>query len=453
MSDRLASKQRFTVKSDNQISHKSRESDFDKRRRDGEIPDVKEPVKRRRLKVKVKTGKVKGVSEGEMVDNILQASVVDDEMDVVDDVEVDTDPLPLPKAWKVVEELFLAIETVFGREKRKIVPFFKLRESVELISRRKLTIDRLEKIAYVAKKCYIFTINQIENDDGVSEELCIQSTAYLPDDPSEVSENIRYRRTRFSEKLYNQLKRKHKYFVSKMKPKPADHIIEKAGDPDTWHPSFPLETMKIKNFPIPKVEKKSNTFITSEQVEEKLIGEHHPEMLKRKKYKETLDLIKSGQDNELSQTLMEENIPSGLEMVDRSTIAAARLREKINQQNTSEEYIAIQNKIMMLSRLPKICDIVFWYYFSNSKTIYPLSTIVEHIAYSMPNLVKKKGEVERHLDLFLSECPGSFKIMEINDTSYLKALTKDPVLHKEWKAHLEQTYQNEVESRNTNFTL
>lgn len=153
--------------------------------------------------------------------------------------------LPLPYSYKQLSEIFRCCDTVVSMlfNRKEVCTFAKLKPSVEEMSKKRFSKEKLGQIKAVFPDSYIFTQERLLQRGGTSSDYQLVVAPQFPIGAGTTDTMspafLLERRRRFHTLLLLQVKQHHQKFLSGLMPP----VVVSAEAITRWHPKFPLDSV------------------------------------------------------------------------------------------------------------------------------------------------------------------------------------------------------------------
>jgi len=210
-----------------------------------------------------------------------------------------------------------------------------------------------------------------------------------------------------------------------------------------WHKDFPLED--IPDIPLatlpespnsPFKQKSQQKFSTIEELDNLIMGEDHPELMKKRDLVRDLGHFQND-IKDLSirpDVILGKQVPEELRNVAPDIIYKARLQEQQQINEESLGTVAARQQQYLLNRLPLLCDMIWSYFCSLGKSIMPFDAVITHLSSTYRTPISKQ-DVEVQMEMLLKLASQWCMIKSIDNKSWIK-IVKDSKVFVEMRKSL-----------------
>ncbi|KAG7159671.1 DNA replication factor Cdt1-like [Homarus americanus] len=361
-------------------------------------------------------------------------------------VEKPSDELVLPYKYRLIKEVFRAIDTVVSllHNRQEVITYSKLKPAVQEMLRRAFQEKYLGQIKTVFPLAYIFKqeSNKYHKNTGARDkpsnpyELTVTANlAYKPSSTQNLAsrfdevarpENSKFRkmdsivmverRNIFHNSLVDILRNHHDEFLQSLDPP----IISSGMNIKRWHPSFPLEDMPdIEEAPLPQPPI-AEKFETARDILDKA---------------QDLFSVNSRMEKAMKELAAKTPVkvePAPVPVAKPANIAAAlkgiRAREAAQIARDMTRSSGENKELEMLSRLPEISRIMRNIFITEKKAALSWEVVAAKVTASYSSMLGA-NEVDSHLNLLIKVVPGWCTVHKVRNGIFLK-INKNEQLSK-----------------------
>lgn len=360
-----------------------------------------------------------------------------------------TPSLPLPHHYRLIGEMFRAMETVVALlyNRNEKITFKKLKPSVQEMLKKSFTEKHVAQIKHLVPDFYDFKLEKNKNFSNTSQketfELVISPN--FPNGIKTMNPTVLLERRRyFYDSLLKLLKKQHAKFCSTLEPPiviPDNKLVR-------WHAEFDLDQIpeiETAKLPLPSTEKYSSAqdvltkardlFKCNTKMERAL------EKLAQAKARgfteeEKVALgIKQAPKSASASTQTSQPSTSGIQLLNPAfRNLPASLLEKVKAKQAAKALAAMtrssesDQKYLTYSRLPDLAKTLRNIFVTERKNVLALNVVLSKLDSSFKSNVLA-SDLLRDIKLLAEEAPEWIKLHDVRNATYLK-LDKNADLKK-----------------------
>ncbi|CAL8097585.1 unnamed protein product [Orchesella dallaii] len=355
--------------------------------------------------------------------NLAQKTPIEEEKG---DVDMDLS-LPLPFNFKILKELFIAVETVVTimKGRKEIITFPKVKANVlELVRKVALREKHLAQMLTVLPGCYTLSLEKIGKETHI--RICIEEENLTPS-------VICTRRKDFHTNLLKICEKAHTKFLTEKLVPPI--IIPDGKQITRWHPRFNIDEVpdiKPENGILP-VKPEADKLSSAREViarAQNILENANPKM--KEAVKNMLEKQNQGGSQEggsggeskgvkmkLSSSASASTL-KGLKGVSQSLLEKIRNREREKLLIEMTRSPAESKKLLMIKRLPNFVKIIRNLMVAEKKVALPFDIVVDRVSHSLQSM--SKVDTSSHLRFLVTVLPNWIKVIKLShsELEYIK---------------------------------
>ncbi|XP_050420554.1 DNA replication factor Cdt1-like isoform X2 [Adelges cooleyi] len=337
---------------------------------------------------------------------------------------VESNALPLPLKYRILNELFKAMETVtsmmFSRKEK--ITFTKLQRGVQQMTRNNFTEHHLAQIKSVVPEMYSYSLVK-SLKDKISFELVI-----TPVYGSAKQENVdlikltTQRKKTFSNTLLDIMKNFHQDYLSNLIPP----IVIDKNKITRWHPEFDVESVAdIKPSPLPKIEIGKPKITSTKDI----LDQSHQLFAYNNRLNRTLATMTEEQQSlpktKASTDDAKNALHSALKGIPKSLLLKIQAKQVEKAKELMTRSVVQLDEDRMMSRLPEIARRIRTYFVQMQKNIMPLKKVTEQLKQSYPEALTEY-DWKTHLNLLQDKVPQWIVLKVLDGIEHVKVDKKIP---------------------------
>ncbi|CAH1721518.1 unnamed protein product [Aphis gossypii] len=316
---------------------------------------------------------------------------------------VDSKTLPLPLKYRILDELFKAVETVssmmFVRKEK--ITFNKLKRGVQHMTRKNFTELHLAQIKTVVPDFFKFVLAKSPKEKSNYELVIIPSYGTKNEDNIDLIELTIRRKKAFSNALLDIMKEHHEKYLNSLIP---PIVIEK--DKITrWHPEFDVETAKdIIPSTLPKIEINKAKIETAKD----LLDKSHALFAYNNRLNRTVNTMnnenKSLPEKKFPTTDAKDALKGALKGIPKSFLKKIQEKQAQKAKELMTRSVGQLDEDRMMNRLPDIARRMRTYFVQLQRNVMPFKKVIDQLKQSYPEAMTDE-DWKAHLNLLQEKVP------------------------------------------------
>ncbi|XP_060878814.1 LOW QUALITY PROTEIN: DNA replication factor Cdt1-like [Metopolophium dirhodum] len=315
----------------------------------------------------------------------------------------DSKALPLPLKYRILDELFKALETVssmmFSRKEK--ITFNKLKRGIQQMTRKNFTELHLAQIKTVVPDLFKFALVKSPKEKSSFELVITPNYGSVNEDNINLIELTTQRKKTFSNALLDILKEHHEKYLCKLTPP----IVIAKDKITRWHPEFDVETVEdIIPSTLPKIEINKPKIVTAKD----LLDKSHSLFV----YNNRLNRTVTTMNNE-NKNLTEKKFPTtdaknalegALKGIPKSFLLKIQEKQAEKAKELMTRSVGQLDEDRMMNRLPDIARRMRTYFVQLQRNVLPFKKIIGQLKQSYPESMTDQ-EWKAHLNLLQEKVP------------------------------------------------
>ncbi|XP_025201253.1 DNA replication factor Cdt1-like [Melanaphis sacchari] len=316
---------------------------------------------------------------------------------------VDSKTLPLPLKYRILDELFKAVETVssmmFVRKEK--ITFNKLKRGVQHMTRKNFTELHLAQIKTVVPDFFKFALIKSPKEKSNYELVIIPNYGLNDEDNIDLIKLTTRRKKAFYNALLDIMKEHHEKYLNTLIP---PIVIDKEKI-TRWHPEFDVETVKdIIPSTLPKIEIKKPKIETAKD----LLDKSHVLFAYNNRLNRTLTTM-----NNENKSLPEKKFPStdaknalkgALKGIPKSFLKRIQEKQAQKAKELMTRSVGQLDEDRMMNRLPDIARGMRTYFVQLQRNVMPFKKVIDQLKQSYPEAMTDE-EWKAHINLLQEKVP------------------------------------------------
>ncbi|XP_060834243.1 DNA replication factor Cdt1-like [Rhopalosiphum padi] len=316
---------------------------------------------------------------------------------------VDSKTLPLPLKYRILDELFKAVETVssmmFVRKEK--ITFNKLKRGVQHMTRKNFTELHLAKIKTVVPDFFKFALVKSPKEKSSYELVIIPNYGSSNEDNIDLIEQTTRRKKAFTNALLDIMKEHHDKYLNSLIPP----IVIDKDKITRWHPEFDVETAKdIIPSTLPKIEINKPKIETAKD----LIDKSHALFAYNNRLNRTLKTMnienKSVPEKKFPSTDAKNALKGALKGIPKSFLLRIQEKQAQKAKELMTRSVGQLNEDRMMDRLPDIARGMRTYFVQLQRNVMPFKKVVDQLKQSYPEAMTDE-EWKAHFNLLQEKVP------------------------------------------------
>ncbi|KAL4143537.1 hypothetical protein QTP88_005856 [Uroleucon formosanum] len=295
----------------------------------------------------------------------------------------DSKPLPFPLKYRILDELFKAMETVssmmFTRKEK--ITFNKLKRGVQYMTRKNFTEFHLAQIKTVVPDLFKFALVKSPKEKFSHELVIVPDYGSKDEDTIDLVELTIRRKKIFYNSLLDIMKEHHTKYLNTLIPP----IVIDKNKITRWHPEFEVESVKdIIPSTLPKIEINKPKLETAQD----LLDKSHALFAYNNCLNRTLTTI-----NNENKIIAEKKLPStdpknalkrALKGIPKSFLLKIQEKQAAKAKDLMTRSVDQLKEDRMINRLPDIARCMRTYFVQLKGNIMPVKKIIKQLKQSYP---------------------------------------------------------------------
>ncbi|XP_050439239.1 DNA replication factor Cdt1-like [Adelges cooleyi] len=315
----------------------------------------------------------------------------------------DSKTLPLPYKYRILDELFKAMETVtsmmFSRKEK--ITFSKLKRGVQQMTRKNFTELHLAQIKTVVPDFYTFSLVRSPKDKTSFELIIAPTYGSAKESNIDLIELTTHRKKRFTNSLLDIVKEHHREYLIHLIPP----IVIDKDKITRWHPEFDVECVPdINPSPLPKIEVSKSKIASAKDI----LDQSHALFTQNNRLHRTLTTMKEEKETKPEKKIVTEDaknaLNSALKGIPKSLLLKIQAKQAEKAKELMTRTVNQLDEDRMMSRLPDIARRIRTYFVQLQRNIMPFKKVINQLKQSYPEAMAEENW-KVHLNLLQEKVP------------------------------------------------
>ncbi|XP_029343840.1 DNA replication factor Cdt1-like [Acyrthosiphon pisum] len=331
----------------------------------------------------------------------------------------DSNTLPLPLKFRILNELFKVMETVLSMRfsRKEKITFYKLKQNIQQITKKNFTVLHLAQIKTIVPDFFQFSLVK-SSKDNFSIDLVIAPVYGLAHkDNIDLIQLMIRRKNTFYNALIDIMKVHHAEYLNQLIPP----ILIDKDKITRWHPEFDVESVpNINPSPLPKIEIDKSKISTAKDI----LDQTHALFI----YNNCLNRAATAIMNENHKHLIDVKLPtedakntirSALIGIPKLFLSKIQSKQIEKARGLMMRSVSQLNKDKMIIRLPDIARRIRTYFVQLQRNVMPLKKVIDQLKQSYPEAMTD-NDWETHINLLQEKVPHWAVLKIVDGTEYIR---------------------------------
>ncbi|XP_001948429.2 DNA replication factor Cdt1 isoform X1 [Acyrthosiphon pisum] len=330
----------------------------------------------------------------------------------------DSKTLPLPLKYRILDELFKAMETVssmmFTRKEK--ITFNKLKRSVQHMTRKNFTEFHLAQIKTVVPDLFKFALVKSPKEKYSQELVIVPNYGSKDEDNIDLIELSIRRKKIFYNALLDIMKEHHEKYLNTLIPP----IVIDKNKITRWHPEFDVESViDIIPSTLPKIEINKPKLETAKD----LLDKSHALFAYNNRLNRTLITMNNENkiitEKKFSSTDAKNALKGALKGIPKSFLLKIQEKQAAKAKDLMTRSVGQLKEDRMMNRLPDIARSMRTYFVQLRGNIIPVKKIINQLKQSYPETMTDQ-EWKAHFSLLQEIAPHWIKSKVIEGIEHIR---------------------------------